>query len=215
MSDGDAAAAAAAATRSRLSPGEFLALERRRPVLSKAYDLSCWSYSAVGVVLLRYRSRLPLGGRALPAVSGAAFGSMLCVQGFFSYANDVIVMRDRSPPGPAGEIIAAHKPAVVWGDRILATTNSICALGCAARWPAGPLAQRLLRNALVASLLFFPASKACEEGGRLDEYVCCHSGWHYAPTGLGILWIGLHARARPSGVPRAFRRVLSGSKMKL
>jgi hypothetical protein len=189
-------------TTSRLRPPQFLELEGRRPVLSSVYDTSCWSYSVVGMVLLKYRTRLPFGGRALPVVSGALFGSMLCVQGFFSYANDVLVMRNRS------ELLSSQQPAVVWGDRILATTNSVCALGCARSWPAGPPVQRLLRNALVGSLLFFPASKAFEEAGRIEEYMYCHSGWHYAPTGLGILYIALHARARPTGVPRALGRVL-------
>ena len=42
---------------------KLLELQHRRPVLSGAYDASCWSYSIVGAVLLRHRTMLPYAGR--------------------------------------------------------------------------------------------------------------------------------------------------------
>lgn len=158
-------------------------LELSRPRLVLTYRLSCFMYSAVGLVYLWSLPALPPTFRSTAMMSGPAFGTCLLVQGGLSFINDALCTFGIGVPGPR----------VLWlvADRVVASTLTANAVGTAQLWSRSTQSRAPpeLAVALVLSFGLYLPSKYSEITGRMPSFLAFHSLWHYVPCSLAALWI--------------------------
>jgi hypothetical protein len=164
----------------------LLKIQEQRTRLVRAYAISSWSYSFTGFFYLFARSRLPASYCTTPLMGGAVFGSLLVLQGIFSYINDAVTT--------FGGIVWPGRRFYLTCDRICAVTNFLTTLGCIWTWPSTGKddARYIVSMALGCTcVVAFPVSRFCELTGRMLPFLCWHAIWHYVPNVLAVIWMSL------------------------